>query len=167
MKRRLIILGVVAAVVLYCDQMTKALSGIHLQGRPPVVMIDGIFNLVYVENTGAAFGLFAGAKEGLRLPIFHIVSAIAIGAIFFLFFTLKEHQILLTVSLSAILGGALGNFADRVRLGHVVDFLDFHWGDLHWPAFNVADIAITIGVGLLILDMILGKEEDSSSLSPE
>lgn len=159
MKKRFIILGIVAACVLYLDQMTKALAVMHVKGRPPVTVIDGTFNLVYVENTGAAFGLFARSKEGARTPFFHVVSAGAIGAIIYLFLTLKNHQTLLTVSLSAILGGAIGNFLDRLRLGYVVDFLDVHWKEFHWPAFNVADIAITVGVGLLILDMILSPQE--------
>lgn len=162
MKKKLIILGLVAGLVLYLDQMAKALAVIHLKDRPPIVVMEGNFDLVYVENTGAAFGLFSGARKELRFPFFHIVSALAIIAIIYLFMTLKENQLLLTVSLSTILGGALGNFTDRVRLGYVVDFLDFFWKDLHWPAFNVADTAITIGVGLLILDMIISREEDSS-----
>jgi len=161
-KKKLIILGLVAGLVLYLDQMAKALAVIHLKDRPPIVVMEGNFDLVYVENTGAAFGLFSGARKELRFPFFHIVSALAIIAIIYLFMTLKENQLLLTVSLSTILGGALGNFTDRVRLGYVVDFLDFFWKDLHWPAFNVADTAITIGVGLLILDMIISREEDSS-----
>lgn len=167
MRKKVVILAVVAACVLYLDQMTKALAVLHIKGRPPITVIDDAFDLVYVENTGAAFGLFAKSKDGVRIPVFHVVSTIAIAAIIYLFVTLKTHQTLLTVSLSAILGGAVGNFTDRVRLGYVVDFLDVHWGTLHWPAFNVADTAITIGVGLLILDMILAREGPAVPASPD
>jgi signal peptidase II len=117
-------------------------------------MIMGFFNLTYVQNKGAAFGLLSQADPSFRVPFFVIIPFIALGSIAYVFRKLPARDLKLAVALSLIISGALGNLMDRMRLGYVVDFLDFHWQWLyHFPSFNVADSAICIGVGLVMLDL--------------
>ncbi|MDZ7654384.1 MAG: signal peptidase II [Sulfurimicrobium sp.] len=114
--------------------------------------LTSYFNLVRAHNSGAAFSFLAGAGGWQRL-FFIAVASIASAVIIYL---LRKHhrETLFSLSLSLVLGGALGNLIDRIRWGYVVDFLDFFYGSYHWPAFNVADMAITGGVMLLILDSL-------------
>ena len=138
-----------AAAVALADQASKWLIQSVLQpgeSRP----FTGFFNLVLAYNRGAAFSLFASAS-GWQRPAFIIIAIAAIALILWL---LARHSSdrLFCLALALILGGALGNVWDRAILGHVVDFLDFHAGGYHWPAFNVADSAITVGAALLIYD---------------
>jgi signal peptidase II len=117
-------------------------------------VISNFFNLTYVQNKGAAFGLLAQADPSFRIPFFVIIPFIALGSIAYVFRKLPALDVKLAGALSLIISGALGNLIDRVRLGYVVDFLDFHWKWLyHFPSFNVADSAICIGVGLVMLDL--------------
>lgn len=151
--RKYLLPVVFAVVTVALDFWTKALIlerfefGEYLPVTP-------YFNLVHVHNTGAAFGLLAGANADLRIPFFVVVSLIAFGVIGTLVYKATADKLVYVSALGLILGGAVGNFIDRIRFGFVIDFLDFHWGASHWPAFNVADIAISVGVGLLLLDMI-------------
>jgi len=108
-----------------------------------------------VRNTGGAFGIFGGEKGGLGSILFILVSLIAIGSILFLFVRLKEDEKTLSLSLSLILSGAIGNLIDRLRIGEVVDFLDFYLFSFHWPAFNIADSAICLGIGLMALELLI------------
>jgi signal peptidase II len=104
-----------------------------------------------VRNTGAAFGLLAAAPAGLRLPLFLAVTLVAgVALVAYLRRTPREQRWLVG-ALGGILGGAVGNLVCRVRYGEVIDFLDLHWGDLHWPMFNVADTAISVGVAIVLL----------------
>ncbi|TAK45079.1 MAG: signal peptidase II, partial [Betaproteobacteria bacterium] len=121
-----------------------------------VLAVTGFFNLVLVFNKGAAFSLLAAAP-GWQTPLF---AAIAIAAAAFIAFLLVRHpgQRLFCAGLALILGGALGNLWDRLEWGQVVDFLDFHAAGWHWPAFNLADSAITVGAGLLILESFLHRD---------
>ncbi len=117
------------------------------------------FNLTLAYNSGAAFSFLADAGGWQRW----FFTAIAVGAsvmILIWLARLTAAEKLQGVALSLILAGALGNFYDRLVLGHVVDFLDFYWGDYHFPAFNIADTAITIGAGLILLDMLLGARKE-------
>jgi signal peptidase II len=120
-----------------------------------VEVIHGFFNLVHVRNTGGAFGIFGGEKGGLGSLLFVLVSLIAIGSILFLFVRLREDEKTLSLSLSLVLSGAIGNLIDRLRLGEVVDFLDFYLFSYHWPAFNIADSAICLGIGLMALELLI------------
>jgi signal peptidase II len=118
-----------------------------------------------VRNTGGAFGIFGGEKGGLGSILFVVVSLIAIGSIVFLFIKLVEAEKTLALSFSLVLSGAIGNLIDRLRYGEVIDFLDFHLSSTHWPAFNVADSAICIGIGLMALELLIRdhrKKEDHS-----
>jgi signal peptidase II len=136
-----------AAVIVVLDQATKAAVARYLYQNQIIEVIPGLFHLVYFKNTGAAFGIFSsGGALGKLLLV-----AVTIGALVVLGFLLKESKGAGgTFALSMVVGGAIGNLIDRLRFGSVVDFLDFHLGRFHWPAFNVADSAITVGVALTI-----------------
>jgi signal peptidase II len=129
-----------------------------------VEVIHGFFSIIHVRNTGGAFGIFGGEKGGLGSVLFVIVSLFAIGVIIYLFMRTREDEKTLALSFSLILSGAMGNLIDRLRYGEVIDFLDFHLSTYHWPAFNVADSAICIGIGLLALELF--KRDRKKSRSP-
>jgi len=115
------------------------------------VIVPGFFNLTYLTNTGAAFGILAGHPVWWRHFFFVGVAGAALVAIYFLHKKIRAESPWYTVSLALIAGGAVGNLIDRVRLGSVVDFLDLYVANHHWPAFNVADSAITVGVGIFMV----------------
>ncbi len=158
-KYRVVIL--ISSIVLILDQVTKAWVHAQMALYQSIEIIPNFFHLTYLRNTGAAFGLLAGSRSGLRIVFFILVSAVAMGCIFYLLKNLRPGQTSWVASLSLILGGAMGNLIDRVRLGEVIDFMDFHWYAWHWPAFNVADSAITIGVILLAYQMIWKRPLES------
>jgi signal peptidase II len=154
--RKYALAGGLAAVAIVLDLLTKnyILATYEFGSYVPVT---SYFNLVHVHNPGAAFGFLARAPESTRLPFFLGISVAAVGIIGWLVYKAAAGKIAYVSGLGLVLGGAVGNFIDRIRFGYVIDFLDFFVGTSHWPAFNVADIAISVGVGLLILDMI-GEE---------
>jgi signal peptidase II len=141
-----------AFIILLADQFTKVLIlGYYRLGDSTVV--TGFFNVVRVHNTGAAFSFLADASGWQRW----FFTALGFAASGFILWMLKSHagQRLFSFALACILGGAIGNVIDRLMHGYVVDFLDFHWRGMHFPAFNVADSAISIGAACLILDELL------------
>ncbi len=136
-----------AAAIVVLDQVTKAALSRYLYEGQILEVMPGFFSLVYFKNPGAAFGIFTdgGITRTLFLVAVQAVALVVIG------FLLKQSRDpAASFALSMIAGGAIGNLIDRIRLGSVVDFLDFHLGGFHWPAFNVADSAITVGVALTI-----------------
>lgn len=133
-----------AAAVVALDQATKAVASSGLETGESVSVLGDFIRLTLVHNTGAAFGLFPGS----RVP-FIIVSVLAIGVVLYLFFRDTYRSVWNRTLLGCILGGAIGNLVDRVRLGWVVDFIDVGFGTARWPVFNVADSAVTLGVLLL------------------
>ncbi len=142
----------IAAVVLIADQFTKVLivSTYQLgEGFP----VSSFFNIVRVHNEGAAFSFLATAGGWQRW----FFTGLGVAATFFMVWMLKKHpgQKLFGLAIACILGGAIGNVIDRVLYGYVVDFLDFHYAGIHFPAFNVADCGISVGAALLILDEVL------------
>ena len=139
-----------AVVVLALDQLTKLAIMDNLAAYRDVIPLTGFFNLVHVHNTGAAFSLLAD-QPGWQQTFFVVLALVAAGVILYLLRKTRG-QPLFCAALALILGGAVGNLVDRVRYGHVIDFLDFYLGTWHWPAFNVADSAITVGAALLIWD---------------
>jgi len=146
---------ILALVVLVLDIATKRwVESLVLHGQQ--IPLTGFFNLVLTYNAGAAFSLLSDAS-GWQRWFFSAIAASASGLIIYL---LRKHAAdkLFCIALSLILGGALGNLWDRISLGHVVDFLDFHVSNYHWPAFNVADSAIFLGAMLLIIDSFRHKE---------
>lgn len=144
---------VVPAVVLL-DQITKAIISRRLNLNQTIGFISGFFNIVYIKNPGAAFGLFR--EWGLLRDVFLIIiTLLALTIIVYLY--RKTSERLLRFSFSLIAGGAIGNLIDRIRFGEVIDFLDFHIGNYHWPAFNIADSAITVGVFIAVVQLYLKK----------
>lgn len=152
---------VIAAVVVVLDLWTKYLASTHLTyGMPEYVL--PIFNLTLQHNTGAAFSFLSDAG-GWQRYFFTVLSSVVSVVLVIWMFKLDGKQRVLALSLSLILGGALGNLYDRVTLGYVVDFLSFHYNERYFPAFNIADSAITLGAILMIYDAIfLSTEEDNS-----
>jgi len=141
-------LGVIAL-----DALTKWLVATRIELHDAVPVVPSLFQLVHVRNTGAAFGIGANAQSHI-VPIILNAGAIAVFCVVVVYAlrsAVSDH--LLQAGLHLILGGAIGNLIDRFRFGYVVDFLDFYVRDHHWPAFNIADSAICIGIGLLFLDM--------------
>jgi signal peptidase II len=148
----------VAAVVIVLDRVTKALVEARFRYGERLPVLDGFFDLVLVYNTGAAFSFLSDAG-GWQRPFF---IAVAVAASALILFLLRRHaaERWFALGLALILGGALGNLYDRVVLGHVVDFLLFHWRGWHYPAFNVADSAITVGAAILIIDGLRGGSRE-------
>jgi len=146
-----------AALIVIVDQLVKwAVLASFAPGER--VALTGFFNLVLVFNKGAAFSFLASAP-GWQTPLFVAVAVVAIIVVSVLLVRSGGDR-LVCAGLALILGGALGNLIDRLRFGQVVDFLDFHLAGWHWPAFNVADSAITIGAGLLIFESLLRRGAD-------
>ncbi len=149
---------VITTGVLVLDQVSKAAVSATLKMYEIRPIIHGLLNLTRVHNTGAAFGLLAGQPSILRTLFFLGVSLLAMGVVLWMLFRLPPDQKVELVALSLIFGGALGNVIDRARLGEVIDFIDVYYRTYHWPAFNVADSAITIGVMLLLYRLVFVKE---------
>ena len=136
-------------------------DGYHFRPKDQVVLSDDFFRLRYAENPGAAFGLFRSVPDHLRGPLFHLVSIGAVILIGFYYSKLKgeKQEAFAKWGLPLVLGGAMGNYVDRIARGFVVDFLEAHWFEkAYWPAFNIADTAIVVGVGLLLIDSFVRKE---------
>ncbi len=158
MPRRYWLTLAVATAVLVVDLATKALVEARIPLHHVVPIVDGLFSLVHVRNTGAAFSLLAEAPGSVRIPLFTAIALGAAGAVLAFVRKLDDRQWLLTSALALVLGGAVGNLVDRLRYGAVVDFLLVYWRDWHWPAFNVADSAISVGVVVLVWTMTFGRE---------
>ncbi len=149
----------IAVLIIIADQATKwiALAGIDFAANP--IKVTSFFDLVLVWNRGVSFGMFNDA--GAYGPM--ILSGLAIAVVIGLLWWLRQAETWLAVlALGLVIGGAIGNVIDRFRFGAVVDFLYFHVGDFHWPAFNVADTAICIGAGFLLLDGLLSPERQTT-----
>lgn len=147
---RLRLAGMVAAAVLVVDQITKAIVQANMTLFETIPLTPW-FALTYVRNRGAAFSLFATMHESVRIPIFLAVTVVAVVALVSYLRATPPDRPGMVAALGGILGGAVGNFICRARYGEVVDFLLLHWRDLQWPAFNVADSAISVGVVVLLI----------------
>jgi lipoprotein signal peptidase len=164
------LLGVVSFLSMALDLWTKlwAERTLDRQGgfSRPMQIIPGYLDLVLAKNRGGAWGLLQDTSEAIRRPFFLLVSALAIAFIVSLYRRLTPGQTSLKWGLPLVLGGALGNLVDRIRYSYVIDFISMHarWGgsDHHWPTYNVADIAICVGVGLMALDMLGSKKKNKS-----
>ena len=155
----------IAAAVVLLDQLTKA----WVENAMPLgasVFVAPVLDLVHVRNTGAAFSFLASAS-GWQRELFVTIAFVASVWIVWMLLRAERGQRVFCVALSLILGGALGNVIDRVRLGGVIDFLYFHWGPHYWPAFNVADSAITCGAILLIIDAFSGGARQRHKSGPD
>ncbi len=160
---RSLLFGFLAVLVVVFDQVSKLWLVQNFSLFESRSVIPGFFNLTYLTNTGVAFGLLSG-PVWWRQVFFIVVTVTALVVIGVLQWRLREKSVCYTVSLGLIAGGAIGNLVDRVRLGSVVDFLDFYLGSHHWPAFNVADSAITVGVGLfLVYSLFFEKDQQKTA----
>jgi signal peptidase II len=160
---------VISLGTLAADVASKAWAASHLDGYPGLVEVwKNHLTFILAKNRGGAWGLLQSTSENVRRPFFLLVSVAAIIFILALYRRLQVRQRALTWGLPLVFGGALGNVLDRVRYGHVIDFIDAHgvfafkplgmeYGEHHWPTFNVADIAICVGVGLMAIDMFTSK----------
>ena len=157
------ILAIISVVILALDQATKLYVDANFRLHESMPVIRGFFNLTYVRNKGAAFGILA--DNAVRIPFFITVSIVAMLGILWYINRIRNDQKLTVFSLSLVFAGAFGNLIDRVRLGEVIDFLDVFWQRYHWPAFNVADSAITVGVTLLLIDMWREDRKKSTEAS--
>jgi signal peptidase II len=165
-----VFLAVVSLVSLLADLTSKAWAHEHLTPSTVAELVKNHLSLIHAENRGGAWGLLQSTSENVRRPFFLLVSVAAIAFILTLYRRLQPQQRALKWGLPLVLGGALGNLFDRIRYGHVIDFIDYradwmqrlnelvlHKSDDHWPTFNIADIAICVGVGLMAIDMFTSK----------
>ncbi len=154
---KMALLASVAGAVLILDQASKALVLAYLPLGGSLPVIPGFFDLTHVHNPGGAFGFLSGMSADIRGLLFVAVSLLAAGLILYFYWQTPVDQRVLAVGISLLFGGAIGNLVDRIRFGIVVDFLDLYAGDLHWPAFNVADSAITVGVVIFAYHILFRK----------
>lgn len=153
-RAKLFLLLSVAVLVLLLDQWTKVLAFQQLSPVYPQKIIDGFFSLTLVMNSGVAFGVFSGIESSLKACFLLALSGLTVGMVIFYYFYEKSLSAKSRLGLALVVGGAIGNMIDRWRYDKVVDFLDFYWQNYHWPAFNIADCAISIGVTLLLVDAL-------------
>ena len=147
-------------IILIADQLTKFIVDQTMPLHHSIPIIDDLFSLTYIRNTGAAFGILSGSAAAFRLPFLLLFSTVAIVFIVVMLRRLPDRETGLITALAFILGGAIGNLIDRIAYGEVIDFLDFYWSRFHWPAFNLADSFITIGVLITVYYLIKAKGED-------
>lgn len=148
---------IIAVIVLLLDRLAKWAIASNIALHDSVVVIPGFLRLTHVQNTGAAFGLFAESSVQWKVGALVSFSILALVVVSALLWKNSHSLSTTTIGLSLILGGAMGNLWDRMVSGHVVDFLDFYVGSYHWPAFNVADSAIVVGAILLVAEIVFTK----------
>jgi len=154
--------GLLVVAVLILDRWTKLLIQKRFELNESISVIDGFFNITYVRNTGVAFGIFSSISSPAKSVLLSIFTACAAVVVVTYSVRSPARNWLLQIALSLILGGALGNLYDRLVYGYVVDFLELYAGSYHWPSFNVADSAISIGVALLALEIIRNEAPSRS-----
>ncbi len=150
----------ISGSIIFADQLTKYIIKINIALYDNIIVIKNFFSITHILNPGGAFGFFASSSPGVRKFIFLFASSIVALLILWFYKKYAENFIFLSIGLALIFGGAVGNLIDRFIYGKVVDFLDFYMGTYHWPAFNIADSAITIGMGILIYHIIFKKIPD-------
>lgn len=150
-------LAFIAGLVILLDQVSKIIIASTMPMYHSVSVIPGCFDITYILNPGGAFGFLAGHSSYLRLLVFVVLSSLAAGLVFYFYIKTPLTHRWLSAGFALIFGGAVGNLIDRIRFGRVVDFLDFYVGNMHWPAFNIADSAITIGMCVFVYHFVLNK----------
>jgi signal peptidase II len=164
---RYLILALISLSIVALDQISKVQIMQTMRLHESIPVVSEFFSLTYIRNPGAAFGLLASSGQTFRLIFFGLTSVFALGLLGMIFYRLRQDDWVGQLSIAGILGGAIGNLLDRVRFGEVIDFLDFYVNGYHWPAFNVADAAISVGVFFLILHFALEKKEEEGVLQEE
>ena len=147
----------IAGTIVITDQITKAVVLAKMALYQSIIVIPGFFSLTHIHNPGGAFGFLAQQDSTVRIAVFLVASTVAIGLIFMFYRQIPRSHPVLASGLALIFGGAIGNLIDRLRFGKVIDFLDFYIGNMHWPAFNVADSAITVGVAIFLVHLVFRK----------
>jgi|YelNatPaOPRAMG01_1025707.scaffolds.fasta_scaffold16701_4 signal peptidase II len=161
LKQRLVTLVSIGIVVVFLDQITKYLVFHYLYQR--LIIIPGFFDLVSVYNRGMVFGMFNSGQCIFRTTLLTILSIAVFFILIGIYLFSKDITKLSMLALSLIISGAIGNIIDRIRLGYVIDFIDLYVKNVHWPAFNIADSAITIGAILLAIDLLFGTKKEKIS----
>ena len=157
LQNKFLRLIIVAGPIVLADQITKALVTKYLPLHKNISVIAGIFDITHVLNPGGAFGLMANMSAVVRTVVFLFISSLAVGLILYFYIKTPREYVFLSSAFALIFGGAIGNLIDRVRFGMVVDYLDFYIGKYHWPAFNIADSAITVGIFIFIYHLVFKK----------
>lgn len=161
MKKKITLLAISTFIIVLLDQLTKNHIVANFQYGESVDVINNFFNITYVRNYGAAFGILTDIKASIRDTFFLIMPPFAMTVIFFMLKMTPLHEKIRKISLCAVFAGALGNYIDRIRYGYVVDFIDFHYyGKWAYPAFNVADISIVCGITVLCLLEFFPQKKD-------
>jgi len=150
-------LAVISGLVAILDQITKVIILKNIPLHHSVTVIPRFFNITHIHNPGGAFGFMASQNSSVRNLLFLFLSSLAVCFVFYFYKNTPRTHPLLATGIALIFGGAIGNLIDRIRFGKVVDFLDFYIGTYHWPAFNVADSAITVGIIIFIFHILFKK----------
>ena len=150
-------LAIVAGCIVVLDQITKAAILWTLPLNHSISIVPGLFNLIHIQNPGGAFGFMANQSSAWFPILFLFFTLLALGLIFFLYKNTPQTHSLLATGFAFIFGGAVGNLIDRIRFGKVVDFLDFYIGNMHYPAFNVADSAVSVGIVIFLYHILFKK----------
>jgi signal peptidase II len=150
-----LLFGIVNLIIVAADQWTKLVVERHMFLNEFITIVPNFFDIRYIRNTGAAFGIMAKLPDSARMPFLIGVSLIAMGLIFYLFVKAEKERLTYLLSLSLVFAGAIGNMIDRVMFGEVRDFLHLHIYRLSWPIFNIADSAITVGIVLLAWELLI------------
>jgi signal peptidase II len=150
-------LAIVAGLIVLADQVSKAFILKYVSLHHSIPIIANLFNITHIRNPGGAFGLMAHMSTAMRTVVFVFISSLAVGLIFYFYKKTAGTLSFLATGFALIFGGAIGNLIDRIRYGNVVDFLDFYIGNYHWPAFNIADSAITVGVFIFLFYLLFRK----------
>jgi len=156
LRNKYILLFVISSALIIIDQYTKFMVTLHIPLNYSIRVVEGFFNLTHIRNSGVAFGVFSEEQSELKPYLLILVSIIAIMAIMVIFHQTEKDKRLAQTGLILIFSGAIGNLIDRVLHKEVIDFLDFFIENQHWPAFNIADSCITIGVMFMAADMLVG-----------
>ena len=164
---RYVLLGLISLGIVVIDQITKVYIMQTMRLHESIPVIPNLFSITYIRNPGAAFGILSTSSGSFRLIFFGLTSIFALGLLGTILARMPKDDWMGQISVVAILGGAVGNLLDRLRFGEVIDFLDFYIEPYHWPAFNVADSAITVGVLFLILHFAFEKQKEPEPVLQE
>jgi signal peptidase II len=156
-SRKWLLLIITAGIIVTADQWTKQLIIDSVPLHTGVEVITGFLDFAHVRNSGVAFGMLSGSASSFQRIFFILLSFAAMVVIAWMLYSSPAIELGLLAGCSLFFGGALGNLIDRIRFGQVIDFIDVHWGNLHWPAFNVADSALCVGACLFLLHVVLKK----------
>ena len=163
MKNKYVLLFFVSGVLIVMDQYTKLMVSLHIPLNYSVKVIEDFFSLTHIRNSGVAFGLFASQQSEYKALMFIAISTIAIIAILLIFHQTPKEKKMVQTGLILIFSGAIGNLIDRILHGEVIDFVDFFINRHHFPAFNIADSCITVGVIMMVIDLFFGEVGPDSS----